>query len=552
MQIPENIAKELKRDNAKKKYVISFPLDDIEPITSENIVADSVTFTESVNSSDDIDLGLCESSVFEFSAYDVPDIKGKVIDIVLLVGEEEYSIPYGRFIVDSCRRDADNDKLRKVMCYSIADVQRPSVLKSIQAATKGTSRVGVLPLFLASTVANDAEGLTYTTDSGRQDTTTDSIIISSTTNLYIRIKGITRKRYVGSTTSTDRYLYYLDNYFFDYANWNQLVEHIKRKLIELKDGDYATQADTLLNSFDEKMELCKRKYCKANAIYTNSSGSIDLYTYHYDVSGFGLAVVLGLSSGLSVNVPSSVHFEIVKMGTVYDETDVQVSSGNDNLRWYALGEYTESLAFQRVKAGTYYKAIIPDDLDIREYMEAMLELHGKYGYFARNGAFRIADLGAEYSVCNNDVLCGDLMPSGNHRIITRKEYEKVEYDDAEIIPYGLVTCTYNNGTEDVYAEVAIDGIEDGAPYRVYDISNNALIVGNTSLTATKVNGYLTTIANALKKIKYRPATIVAMGIPDLEAGDMIEVVTEKDSFITYALRKQTRGIDFLEDTIEAR
>lgn len=79
LNIPEEVKKLFKTSNVKKNIRISFPNGERADITNENLIAESLSYTESVCSQESLKFGLCESSVLEFETAGIGNIKGMEI-----------------------------------------------------------------------------------------------------------------------------------------------------------------------------------------------------------------------------------------------------------------------------------------------------------------------------------------------------------------------------------------------------------------------------------------------------------------------------------------
>lgn len=95
LNIPEGIKKQFKISNVKKNIRISFPNGERADITNENLIAESLSFTESVCSKESLTFGLCESSVLEFETAGVENIKDMVIEAYI-----EINASGAQFLVD--------------------------------------------------------------------------------------------------------------------------------------------------------------------------------------------------------------------------------------------------------------------------------------------------------------------------------------------------------------------------------------------------------------------------------------------------------------------
>lgn len=127
LNVPAEIQAVIKNDATLKNFRVHFPNGERVDITNENIVFESVSFTESVCSSDVFRFGLAEASVIEFETMGVENIAGKTIECSMEFAVpaslqetygDWYSIPYGTFIVDKCPRNHQNITHRKVTGYS--------------------------------------------------------------------------------------------------------------------------------------------------------------------------------------------------------------------------------------------------------------------------------------------------------------------------------------------------------------------------------------------------------------------------------------------------
>lgn len=133
IDIPKYIKDLLKSDTSKKNIRIVFPNHEHADITNKNIVINTFTFKESVCSSDELEFGKTEKSSVVFQMFDVENITNKIISIFLEVLCESdiqgavfkqdlnhyvYQIPYGIFLVDSCKKINGKENYRSVIAYS--------------------------------------------------------------------------------------------------------------------------------------------------------------------------------------------------------------------------------------------------------------------------------------------------------------------------------------------------------------------------------------------------------------------------------------------------
>lgn len=142
LNIPDSVKALFKRDGVYKNFRAHFPNGELADITNENIVQESVKFTESVCSQDVFKFGLTEASVIEFETVGVGNMYGMTIECSCEIdcsslsaadkadiaagtwdgtwdGENEvFAVPYGTFRVESCPRDHQAMTHRRVTAYT--------------------------------------------------------------------------------------------------------------------------------------------------------------------------------------------------------------------------------------------------------------------------------------------------------------------------------------------------------------------------------------------------------------------------------------------------
>ena len=157
----------------------------------------------------------------------------------------------------------------------------------------------------------------------------------------------------------------------------------------------------------------------------------------------------------------------------------------------------------------------------------------------------------------DDVYPNDtLFPSGLTPFnIPRSLWYKLSVDTLEKIVYDKVCCTIPIDGEMQYFESPILNNLDSnyltETYVHYDLSNN-LYLKSGLLQADTIQSILDDIAETLREIYYNTALMTVKGLPYLEPGDKLQVITKDSSITTYILRRRLRGIQSLIDEIETR
>ncbi len=148
LNIPELVKNLFKQDGVRKNFHVHFPNGETTDLNNENILSESVQFTESLCSQQYFKFGLAEASQIEFTAVGIPNILGVYIECAIEIdctslgstwAEENpvdstldflepqtceydnkiyYRVPYGRFKVDSCPRNHGAMWQRKITAYT--------------------------------------------------------------------------------------------------------------------------------------------------------------------------------------------------------------------------------------------------------------------------------------------------------------------------------------------------------------------------------------------------------------------------------------------------
>ena len=130
--IPEEIL-HLLQIGGKKNIRIHFPNGERGDINADSLVSESFSFNDSICSRSELTFGLCEMPYLEFETFGVENVKGATVDAMLEVccpdtvagsvyesdiNENVYKIPFGRFVVSECEKQADMTH-RRFVCHSI-------------------------------------------------------------------------------------------------------------------------------------------------------------------------------------------------------------------------------------------------------------------------------------------------------------------------------------------------------------------------------------------------------------------------------------------------
>lgn len=204
-------------------------------------------------------------------------------------------------------------------------------------------------------------------------------------------------------------------------------------------------------------------------------------------------------------------------------------------------------------------------LNTKEITNSLVELQGGFLKLDRDSSFEVINLyGRKGLYPRTDLYPLDrtlgadaLYPQGPDHLIARTLWRDVWYEDKPSNPYDKVCCTWrNDNDEEIYKEIIlVDTSEDSMlarNYQHYDISNNYFIKTQGLLTEQQVDDVLNNLANILRDVQYYVSDVDMRGLPYMEAGDSISVLTRTSGFDTFCMRHRLSGIHALMDSIEAR
>ena len=166
LTIPSTVQALFKTDGVYKNFRVHFPNGEFPDITNDNVVQESVKFTESLCSQSTFKFGLAEASVLEFETVGIGNMYGMTIEAGIEIDcsslsaadktaiasgtwdgtwdsvNEMFYIPYGTFRIESCPRDHQSMAHRQVTAYStdlLSGVAFPtkSLAKDFQMSLNG-------------------------------------------------------------------------------------------------------------------------------------------------------------------------------------------------------------------------------------------------------------------------------------------------------------------------------------------------------------------------------------------------------------------------------
>ena len=586
LNIPEEIKDLLRQDRCLKNVRVHFPNGERSDITCDNIEADSFSFTEPICSRNKLKFGLCEASIAEFTTVGIGNIKGYEIEVYHEIDISSltedfiaehgtvtedvpfpyYRIPYGRFTVDTCPRQSDMTK-RKVTAYSSRMIGESNYSeaelfkRSFPVPTNETYSVNLYN-FLASSI-------TGMIPDGAKTILEPDVIV---------------RKYYGSIDNDGRILRIettSHKWSFEGDSMKNLyyIETQNDTTFKQKIADATEQLTPYwVGAGLSKMKILDQRKLGYSYWVADVDGDVDTYDpngwnmektiknitcyYPYVSDTAGISSSIEWIAGIIVTITDSSGVEEISVSVMSDgmmnvyQVDREYSDIDNILISIPRIETTVNGGASIFHYSSGY--VVQDDaLSFRKITEAYAELSGLFGGFGRNGEFDFISLNSSVGLYPSETLypADDLYPIATETLLTKSMYKSAWYDDEYTRLYSKVICTYKDSEtqEDTYAEHIIVEVEEGEEdkYQIYDISDNYLIKENT-FTEAQITEILSTLASNIDRIRYMPAEIDLRGLPYLEAGDVVQVLTTDGGFETIVLRRTLTGIQALSDNFESR
>lgn len=190
------------------------------------------------------------------------------------------------------------------------------------------------------------------------------------------------------------------------------------------------------------------------------------------------------------------------------------------------------------------------DVTYRELQSAAYETECQFGQLSRE-----TDLFSGVELNHSRLLPAEtlypdnaLYPGGAAESTFRSQYSKLWADEGNIRKWRYLIITYKGLDENdqeadftLQRTVNADGTDD------YTMSDNWLF-RNLVWTEEQVEDYADAMAEKMQDITWFPFEMWAAGLPYLETGDEIEIPLGEETYTSYILQRQLKGIQNLQDT----
>lgn len=225
--------------------------------------------------------------------------------------------------------------------------------------------------------------------------------------------------------------------------------------------------------------------------------------------------------------------------------------GLDNLASILQGQVFE-VAYTDMETEDLFRIPCTDiqNVTLRQIMSSSYELNCKFGQMDRvTDLFYAAELN-NAALYPADTLypLNNLYPGGISETSFRSWYSKLWTDIVGEQSFRKLTLVYRALNSDNEPEdFTLDKIVNADGTTDYEVSDNWLLK-NQIWTHQQVQAIADSMAERMENIRWFPFEMWAAGLPYVETGDMIEIIVGNETYTSYVLQRQLKGIQNLQDT----
>lgn len=553
------------RPDIRKTFRVHFPNGELPDIKGDQIVAESVQFTESVMSQSNFRFGLAEAPQISFETVGVGNMLGMTIEcsheiettslsaaqisaiqsgtwdgtLVLAsdsdIGYGFFSIPLGTFTVDTCPRNHGAMTHRRVTAYG-------EIVNS-EGGSFGYEYFKLRAWHKTSTYSLDVRSVLFATTGIDlfASTNIETTATATETNTFRLYQNIT-----AGCAMDIWYGYHMTNL--------SSVNVVSFKLPEVIDTTARLDAfDTLWAPFEHYWTPEENETIRGliETFWTNPTTALvlsDTDTYSGRYFSQPQYIIPPVNTGAKyakgnattvIRIPTSLTIDVHEGGNDYTLNIPIYGAGTPNVTTWKLVDVGDNVpiitlaptATTTYSGTTYYAysgSVSFDDLVI-----GALELAGEFGFNNR--------LGSGYdNMALNDTSPISIIPD---------EYTEMWYDEFDVSDIGSIIFDYTDSADGKQTVTYDLGNGGGS---VYDMTGNYLVNVIPSTLQDAEDLIDTYFVPNIGGVDFTPIELTARGMPWIQAGDAVEVTTEDGEVVeSFILERTLTGIQTLTDSIKS-
>ena len=580
IDVPVRVKDALRDGRLKKNYRFVVLNEDgteseIGTIDNNNLVSESVSIDERMCSGDTLKFGLCEGSSLEFQYFGKPNITGKRVQAFIDVdyGEAEpYTIPMGFFDVKKCSRQASTgiikvtayNKLQSTYLDAKANDLLIEAYDSIVSAGYYSATIdsmarevfqgysvkdaGTLPLRVQRPIYLYQTGTSYDVEETDENGTP--------TGYYLHLLC---PWVVYMAEDPDALLPNRLDYNYGVYSVEVNVSAIKEAMLADLDyqDKYCLDRGVEVITFTEFIERIYKEHTDFLFYVGNSSELISFDAWQYtklntgffgnvklsESSGTGYYYAFTWVPGLAIRNTSSSSPLIAEPERIVEAATYAIEyckAGNPTLYKQERTQLGSQISDPRTWA----------DISLRELQSALYEVECQYGQLDRQtDLFNGVELNRS-ALYPADTLYPEnsLYPDGAQASSFRSQYSKLWADEGNVHKWRNLIITYKGLDENqqpkdftLQRQVNADGTDD------YNCSDNWLF-RNLIWTSEQIAQYADVMVAKMQPITWFPFEMWGAGLPYIETGDQIEIPLGEETYTSYILQRNLKGIQNLQDT----
>lgn len=579
VNIPDEVKALFSSDIIHKNFHVRFPNGEYRDLNNEDVISESVKFTESLCSQQYFRFGLAEASELDFIAVAIPNIRGYYIEAAIEIdctrlGAEwaannpvdntlpfldpqtceydsriYYRVPYGRFKVDTCPRNHGAMYQREITAYS-EEVHSNEQMSPFEAykldmflGNNSVLKQNMMRMIYANIAYSQPEILTrsgYTQNQVKAWTGNPNLyltpVLECVGGIQLKFEFALEGQSVSDSDGLDK-LYRLDIGDYDIAAFESMVDYLDSHYTVRTPYDPSIRNN--LKSYHYYPEA--RFYHSPRAPWYNDEGipAFDISNgipcfYPYRASKGTLYLQIQLFDTVKVtevkNGVNTVLFDLdfrpgITTAAIYEWIPPTTTVLDDIVMQF---EPTAKKKMESTLSGKTYKYKGFSYSNVYEYtkiMEGFLELCGWFLKPSRDGTLEFFQMSENPSV----------IP------VATDDWAEFWWDETPIQAIGQVNVIY---TRDNVEQQGTFVIGDGNS--VYTIEDNDVLT-NVDVDDTMLQDLLDAyFAPNASVVNFTPVELSMRGLPFLESGDYIELTAEDGETVeTYILSQTISGIQHL-------
>ena len=553
------------------KLIISIP-----DIKNEDLIQESFSLTESLCSQDNLKFGLCESAHCEFEVVGRGDkFIGKTIrPYINIAGEPKQNrIPLGKFKISEVKKNNTQDIIKKsITAYDDMSILEQNVgdwltkymwiwdtANKVHTEGSGFNRFGVeYARQLFPTLSNLMKKLNILTD--------DDFVFSSNVS--------------DVDVEPDNYYYgynYLWGDFGDSPNgkgtigilWaiSSSASFSEDKLLKVTLTPYGNMTDEEL--FGKFAYSDMADYWGKNYHGFPSCASVFVILHNEDGTDTKVLADSGDYIYISTKVRSYEVYYSAGIAAINPGGDIIATGFSNrmltthvNAKIYEVPEILKGLVNAHLRLvyynyGTQELGSFDSSISGRDVLRSLLEVNGCFFHMNRYGKPEII-YASKAGLYPSEKLYPreDLYPRGmNGPLLSMNKYISMECDDYVVENYGKIQIKTQSRVKNGESICSYEYIGNPDGKNTYIIEDNIFYCAEGTVyeygSQPEVDEMLKNLFDKISNLTYTPHTTKLRGLPFMECGDRVNLVTKTGGIESFIFRRTLKGIHALMDTYEA-